>query len=63
MPQTPPAVSTNQGNLPLNPNYPLGSNDTGILSYPGLPYGNYTVCYDNGSKSTSATVTSLSRRT
>lgn len=53
----PPSVGTGQGAMPLNSNYPAGSNVTGILSYPGLPYGNYTVCYDNGSKHTQATVT------
>ncbi len=27
-----------------------GVNDTGLLTYPGMPYGNYTVCYDNAGK-------------
>lgn len=47
---TPPAVSAGQGNLPLNPGYPATASVTGLLSYPGLPYGGYTVCYDNGTK-------------
>jgi prepilin-type N-terminal cleavage/methylation domain-containing protein len=39
-----------QAALPLNASYPnLGANDTGILQFPGMPYGNYTVCYDTGS--------------
>jgi hypothetical protein len=36
-----------------------GSNDTGLLAYPGMPYGVYTVCYDTGTglKTYSTTVT------
>jgi hypothetical protein len=42
-------VSAGQAALPLNSSYPnLGTNDTGILEYPGMPYGTYSVCYDNG---------------
>jgi prepilin-type N-terminal cleavage/methylation domain-containing protein len=40
-----------QAALPLNAHYPsLGADDTGLLEYPGMPYGAYSVCVDNGSK-------------
>jgi hypothetical protein len=45
------SLPAGQAALPLNASYPnLGANDTGILEYPGMPYGNYTACIDNGSK-------------
>jgi prepilin-type N-terminal cleavage/methylation domain-containing protein len=47
---TPPAVTSGQAVLPLNTTLKTGVNDTGLLTYPGMPYGNYTVCYDNGTK-------------
>jgi hypothetical protein len=31
--------------------------DYGLLKNPGMPYGAYTVCYDNGTQHNSATVT------
>jgi prepilin-type N-terminal cleavage/methylation domain-containing protein len=34
--------------LPLNPSGATAN--TGLLKYPGLPYGYYKVCYDDGSK-------------
>ena len=52
-----PTVATNQAALPLNPSYPPSSNDTGILAFPGMPYGNYTVCYDNNGQKYSTTAT------
>jgi len=38
-------TGTYQSSLPLNPAYPTAANDTGILEYPGMPSGSYTVCY------------------
>ncbi len=49
---TPPLVSTNQAVLPLKTAYGTGVNDTGLLKFPGMPYGNYTVCYDTGAGKT-----------
>jgi prepilin-type N-terminal cleavage/methylation domain-containing protein len=47
---TPPAVTSGQAVLPLITTLKTGLNDAGLLTYPGMPYGNYTVCYDNGTK-------------
>lgn len=45
------SLAAGQAALPLNSSYPnLGTNDTGILEYPGMPYGDYSACIDNGSK-------------
>lgn len=52
-----PTLTAGQAALPLTTVVQAGSNDTGLLTYPGMPYGNYAVCYDNGSKSSTATVT------
>jgi prepilin-type N-terminal cleavage/methylation domain-containing protein len=44
-------LTAGQAALPLNASYPaLGANDTGILEYPGMPYGSYSACLDNGTK-------------
>jgi hypothetical protein len=47
---TPPTVTAGQAVLPLNTTLKTGVNDTGLLTHPSMPYGNYTVCYDNGTK-------------
>ncbi len=39
-----------QSVLPLNSMPGTGANDIGYLKYPGMPYGNYQVCYDTGAK-------------
>ncbi len=56
-----PGVSVPSGAsyLPINasPNLGAAANDTGLLAYPGMPYGQYTVCYQNGSKDTQVTFT------
>jgi hypothetical protein len=42
----PSPLSAGDAVLPLSPTYVGGTaNDTGLLKYPGMPYGNYTVCY------------------
>jgi hypothetical protein len=37
-----------------------GATDYGVLQNPGMPYGSYTACYDNGTKHYAATVTNKS---
>ena len=43
----PPPVSAGQAVLPLTTTLGSGANDTGLLKFPGMPYGQYTVCYDD----------------
>jgi prepilin-type N-terminal cleavage/methylation domain-containing protein len=50
---TPPTLANGQVALPLTA-VQAGANDTGLLEYPGMPYGSYTVCYDNGTTSYTA---------
>ena len=52
------AVPSGDSYLPINPSPQLtgGANDTGLLGTPGMPYGSYTVCYQNGSKDTQVTL-------
>ena len=40
-----------QAVLPINNTYapPSNTSDTGLLQYPGMPYGHYTVCYIDAS--------------
>jgi prepilin-type N-terminal cleavage/methylation domain-containing protein len=49
--QTPPTVTAGQSPMqavvPLNRNYPT-STTGGVLAYPGMPYGKYNICVDNG---------------
>jgi Tfp pilus assembly protein PilV len=52
--------ATGQAVLPINTGYapPSTTSDTGLLKYPGMPYGNYTVCYtDSSNKIYSQSVT------
>ncbi len=48
-----PAVTAGQSpemaDIPVNHNYPTSST-FGLLTYPGMPYGNYEVCVDSGNK-------------
>ncbi|HEY5430859.1 MAG TPA: prepilin-type N-terminal cleavage/methylation domain-containing protein [Solirubrobacteraceae bacterium] len=46
----PPTLAANQAALPLVSAVGTGANDTGLLTYPGMPYGQYTVCYDKAGK-------------
>jgi hypothetical protein len=48
---TPPVLASGQAALPLSltPQTNGGSNDVGLLTYPGMPDGSYNVCFDNGS--------------
>ena len=59
-----PGVSVPGGDsyLPVNasPNLTGVANDTGLLAYPGMPSGKYTVCYQNGTQDTQVTVTNQS---
>lgn len=41
--------SPEQAALPLSSTYPSPTTG-GVLAYPGMPYGSYNVCVDNGSK-------------
>lgn len=52
-------VPANDSALPINssPNLTGLSQDTGLLLYPGMPYGKYTVCYQNGTKDSLASIT------
>jgi prepilin-type N-terminal cleavage/methylation domain-containing protein len=45
------APAAGQANLPINASYTPGStvSNTGLLQYPGMPYGHYTVCYTDAS--------------
>jgi prepilin-type N-terminal cleavage/methylation domain-containing protein len=53
---TAPTLAAGQAALPLNTSYSPVVGDTGLLASPGMPYGNYTVCYQSGTRATSATV-------
>jgi hypothetical protein len=52
-------VPVNDSALPINSSPVLNGllNDTGLLNYPGMPFGKYTVCYQNGTKDSQATIT------
>ena len=56
-----PGVSVPSGDsfLPINanPNLTGTTNDAGVLTYPGMAYGQYTVCYQSGTKDTQVIVT------
>ena len=45
-------VPANDSVLPISSSPVLNgrTNDIGLLTYPGMPYGKYSVCYQNGSK-------------
>jgi hypothetical protein len=53
----PTTMPAGQATLPLNTTPGTGVNDTGYLKYPGMPYGNYQVCYDTGTKKLGTPVT------
>jgi hypothetical protein len=52
-------VPVNDSALPIKASPLLNAslNDTGLLAYPGMPDGKYTVCYQNGSKYSQASLT------
>jgi prepilin-type N-terminal cleavage/methylation domain-containing protein len=52
-------VPVNDSALPINSSPVLngGTRDTGLLGYPGMPYGKYTVCYQSGTKDSVASIT------
>jgi prepilin-type N-terminal cleavage/methylation domain-containing protein len=57
----PPLLAPTQAVLPLTTvTGPGGTNDTGLLKYPGMPFGKYTVCYDNGTKKYTTTAVNQS---
>ncbi len=59
---TAPTVAAGQSVLPLTTTLGTGVNDTGLLTYPGMPYGNYTVCYDTGLSRKLATPVSVTNQ-
>lgn len=52
-------VPVNDSALPIrsSPVVNGGTNDIGLLTYPGMPYGKYTVCYQSGTKDSLASIT------
>jgi len=52
-------VPANDSALPVSASPVIngGTNDIGLLAYPGMPDGKYTVCYQNGSQYSQASLT------